>query len=70
MRSTIQLGHNLGLRVVAEGVESEAVERQLVNLGCDVLQGYHIGRPMSADLVGASLRRSTARRRRAVRRAV
>lgn len=58
VRSTIQLGHNLGLRVVAEGVENEIVQEQLQELGCDVLQGYHIGRPMSADLVGARLRHS------------
>jgi EAL domain-containing protein (putative c-di-GMP-specific phosphodiesterase class I) len=58
VRSTIQLGHNLGLRVVAEGVETETVQEQLEELGCDVLQGYHIGRPMGADLVGARLRRS------------
>jgi diguanylate cyclase (GGDEF)-like protein len=58
VRSTIQLGHNMGLRVVAEGVESEAVERELVELGCDVVQGYHIGRPMSADMCGARLSRA------------
>jgi diguanylate cyclase (GGDEF)-like protein len=58
VRSTIQLGHNMGLRVVAEGVENDTVERELAALGCDVIQGYHIGRPMSADLCGARLRRS------------
>lgn len=44
--STIDLAHNLGLRVVAEGVESEDVLQALANKGCDVGQGYHIGRPM------------------------
>jgi len=70
VRSTIQLGHNLGLRVVAEGVESETVERQLADLGCDVLQGYQICRPMSADLVGARLRRAVPARAKALRRSV
>jgi diguanylate cyclase (GGDEF)-like protein len=48
VRSTIELGHNLGLRVVAEGVESEDIWRQLLPLGCDVVQGFHIARPMPA----------------------
>ena len=49
VRSTIDLGHNLGLRVVAEGVESEAVLARLSEFGCDVAQGYAIAQPMSAD---------------------
>jgi diguanylate cyclase len=51
VRSTIDLGHNLGLRVVAEGVESQETWRKLEALGCDTAQGYYLGRPMSpADL--------------------
>jgi diguanylate cyclase len=51
VRSTIDLGHNLGLRVVAEGVESQDAWRQLEALGCDTAQGYYLGRPMpAADL--------------------
>jgi EAL domain-containing protein (putative c-di-GMP-specific phosphodiesterase class I) len=51
VRSTIDLAHNLGLRVTAEGVESEAVLQQLVALGCDMAQGYFVAPPMSgADL--------------------
>ncbi|MDH5484345.1 MAG: EAL domain-containing protein, partial [Gammaproteobacteria bacterium] len=50
VRSTIDLAHNLGLTVVAEGIETEAVFRQLVALGCDVAQGYLIGKPMPVDL--------------------
>jgi diguanylate cyclase (GGDEF)-like protein len=46
--STIELGHKLGLQVVAEGVESQAVWDQLAELGCDVAQGYLISRPMPA----------------------
>ena len=46
VRSTIDLGQNLGLRVVAEGVESHEMWMQLQNLGCDVAQGYHLSRPL------------------------
>ena len=46
VRSTIDLGQNLGLRVVAEGVESHEMWLQLQRLGCDVAQGYHISRPL------------------------
>ena len=47
VRSTIDLGHNLGLQVVAEGVESQEVHDALRELGCDIGQGFHIGRPMA-----------------------
>ncbi len=51
VRSTIDLGHNLGLRVVAEGVESQEAWQSLEALGCDTAQGYYLGRPMpAADL--------------------
>lgn len=46
VKSTIDLGHNLGLKVVAEGIESETVFGQLAKLGCDEGQGYFIGKPM------------------------
>jgi diguanylate cyclase (GGDEF)-like protein len=46
--STIELGHNLGLKVVAEGVENAAVLARLAALGCDVAQGYLIAKPMPA----------------------
>jgi diguanylate cyclase (GGDEF)-like protein len=48
VRSTIDLGHNLGLHVVAEGVENQATWEELAALGCDTAQGYHLGRPMPA----------------------
>jgi EAL domain-containing protein (putative c-di-GMP-specific phosphodiesterase class I) len=48
VRSTIDLGHNLGLRVVAEGVETQHAWLQLSALGCDIAQGYYLGRPMPA----------------------
>jgi diguanylate cyclase (GGDEF)-like protein len=48
VRSTIDLAHNLGLQVVAEGVEDDLLYRRLLGLDCDEAQGYHIGRPMPA----------------------
>jgi len=45
VRSTVDLARSLGLRVVAEGVETEAAWRQLVLLGCDAAQGYWLARP-------------------------
>lgn len=51
--SLIELGHNLGLSVVAEGVEDARTLTALTELGCDVAQGYHMSRPLPADdLVG------------------
>jgi diguanylate cyclase (GGDEF)-like protein len=46
VRSTIDLAHNLNLRVVAEGVENEVALTRLAELGCDVAQGYHLSRPL------------------------
>ena len=46
--STIALAHNLGLKVVAEGVETEAQRRLLVDHGCDMLQGYLFSKPLAA----------------------
>jgi diguanylate cyclase (GGDEF)-like protein len=49
VRSTIDLGHNLGLRVVAEGVEDVGTLDRLRTLGCDLAQGYGISRPLAFD---------------------
>ncbi len=50
VRSTIDLGHTMGLKVAAEGIETEGAKRIVENLGCDLLQGYFISRPLpSAD---------------------
>lgn len=48
VRSTIDLGHNLGLKVVAEGVENQETIEKLTLLGCDIAQGYHLSRPLPA----------------------
>jgi len=58
VRSTVELGHNLGLKVVAEGVESQAVWDRLKALGCDDAQGYHMGRPLPAEGFSEWLRQS------------
>ena len=57
VRSTIELGHNLGLRMVAEGVEDLPTAQRLVALGCDRLQGYLIGRPSPAAAVPGVIER-------------
>jgi predicted signal transduction protein with EAL and GGDEF domain len=52
VQSTIDLGHNLGLKVVAEGVENHLVWKLLAGMGCDSGQGYYMSKPMPAsDLV-------------------
>ena len=48
VRSTIDLAHNLGLTVVAEGVESETAMEVLKKYNCDIAQGYLISRPLPA----------------------
>jgi len=53
--SSIHLGHSLGMRIVAEGVESAEVLEHLTLLGCDVAQGYHLSRPVPADRLEAWL---------------
>ncbi len=52
VRSTIDLGHRLGMQVIAEGVETQEMWDRLASLGCDVAQGFHMARPMSATDIG------------------
>ncbi|MGH7847551.1 MAG: EAL domain-containing protein, partial [Candidatus Binatia bacterium] len=47
VRSTIDLGHNLGLDVVAEGVESHEALRQLAAFRCDAAQGFYMSQPLT-----------------------
>jgi len=56
VRSTVDLGHNLGLQVVAEGVEDEKTADMLREYGCDFIQGFHISRPAAAGPLGPWLR--------------
>lgn len=58
VRSTIELAHNLGLSVVAEGVESQDTLNRLTQLGCDTAQGYIISEPLSLEQFNALLEAS------------
>jgi EAL domain-containing protein (putative c-di-GMP-specific phosphodiesterase class I) len=52
VNSTIQLAHSLGRKVVAEGVENQETLDELKRMRCDLVQGYHTGRPVPlAELV-------------------
>jgi len=64
VRSTIDLAHNMGLKVVAEGVEDETTLDRLRSLGCDLVQGYYLSKPLKSDDVVGWL--ATAPRARAV----
>ncbi|HAQ76748.1 MAG TPA: EAL domain-containing protein, partial [Hyphomonas sp.] len=60
LKSTFDLAHALGMRVVCEGVEDEATYAALKALGCDAIQGYLTGRPMAVDkLIAFCLARSS-----------
>ena len=65
VRTTVDLAHQLGVKVVAEGVESEAIRSELRALGCDIGQGYFLGRPMPPGLF-ADWMRDRAQPRRGV----
>jgi diguanylate cyclase (GGDEF)-like protein/PAS domain S-box-containing protein len=62
VRSTIELAHDLGLRVIAEGVEDQATWDLLVELGCDLAQGYHMSRPLPAGELPRWLAQEPAQR--------
>ncbi|MBA2465313.1 MAG: EAL domain-containing protein, partial [Nocardioidaceae bacterium] len=62
--ATIDLTHALGLQMVAEGVENEQTLTALRGMGCDLVQGYHVGRPMPATEFIALLARPTSGRHR------
>ena len=49
VRSTVQLSHELGMRMVAEGVEDADALQALRSWGCDLAQGYHLARPMGEE---------------------
>jgi len=55
VKSTIDLAHNLGMKVTAEGIETELVWKKLVKTGCDYGQGYFISKAMSSDNLEAWL---------------
>ncbi|MBT8120822.1 MAG: bifunctional diguanylate cyclase/phosphodiesterase [Gammaproteobacteria bacterium] len=55
VHSTIELAHNLGLSVVAEGVENQSALDLLTRLGCDTIQGFLISKPLNASMFNAFL---------------
>jgi len=63
IKSIIDLGHSLELRVVAEGVEDADTLRYVQSVGCDLAQGYFIGRPMSGEAAMGWTTREPARLR-------
>ena len=65
VRSTIDLAHNLGLEVVAEGVETDEAAPELAALGCDTLQGFLLSRPVPADRLDGVIPASRTPRRKA-----
>jgi EAL domain-containing protein (putative c-di-GMP-specific phosphodiesterase class I) len=65
VRSIVKLGHDLGLEVVAEGVETEVAWDSLERLGCDTIQGYYVSRPLDAESLTELLSRSALKTREA-----
>ena len=51
-RTIVALGHSLGLRVIAEGVETLGQYELLAGMGCDAFQGHYFGYPMAAESLG------------------
>ncbi len=63
VESTIQLAHNLGLKVVAEGIEDERAYRLLRRLGCEIGQGFYFAKPLDGDeVVGWAQNQTGARK--------
>ena len=52
VRSTINLGHDLGIRIIGEGVEQTDVLESLGQMGCDLVQGFLIARPLDVAALG------------------
>jgi diguanylate cyclase (GGDEF)-like protein len=63
--SIVDIGHSLGIGVIAEGVETDEHTRIVTSLGCDMLQGYAIARPLPAEQMAGFARRWSARTRAA-----
>jgi diguanylate cyclase len=53
VKSTVELAHNLGMRMIAEGVENETALDRLRQWDCDLVQGYHLSRPQPPDRLAA-----------------
>jgi EAL domain-containing protein (putative c-di-GMP-specific phosphodiesterase class I) len=57
-RRQVDLAHRLGLKTVAEGVETEAALRFLLDARCDVMQGFHFSQPMARNGIPACYRKN------------
>ncbi len=62
VRATLSLARELGMRVVAEGIETAAINDRLRAAGCEMGQGFYFGRPMSADAISSRLAPAARRR--------
>ncbi len=62
IRAIIELAHNLGLKVIAEGVEEEEQLELLLSVGCECAQGYLFAKPLKPEATGASWKSGTSRR--------
>ena len=51
VKSTINLAHNMGLKVVGEGITNETINRMLIGMGCDIGQGYYISKPLEPSIL-------------------
>jgi EAL domain-containing protein (putative c-di-GMP-specific phosphodiesterase class I) len=67
VRTTVELARSLGVRVVAEGVETAEQKALLSQLGCTAAQGYHFYRPLSPEKITDILRKGRQQKRRHLR---
>jgi EAL domain-containing protein (putative c-di-GMP-specific phosphodiesterase class I) len=66
IEAIIQLAHTLRLEVVAEGVEDDATQQRLREMGCDLMQGYHLAKPMTESQLSGWLETAKLHPRRSV----
>ena len=67
MQAVIDLGHNLGCEIIAEGVETEVQAQRLHQMGCDAAQGYLYGYPVCAERAARELAEAGAASREGLR---